>query len=777
MPTGLAPGVHVAPPPPAPRDMLATDTAGLVGIAARGPVGTAVTLTGWPQFVATFGDFLPNAFLAYAVRGFFDNGGRRCVVVRAVAPAVTCKTVGAQPADGSASIVDTAAGIVPGALVTLTQETTIATTGVQPADRLSSLVADAHGFAGGAPVLATQPGVSAVAIVRAVDLATGTIFWAAALPAAFNLATPLVLSTRFTDNRLVASVAGTTLGWDRRLEGRLEPALPLSLAAGAGTAAGIIPDENGAALLGIAASSPGQWGNRLSVAIGWALVCETTSRRRNGTDAPDLLGIEALTGLGIGSFVELLQDGVPTARRRIIGIDRVAGQVRLDTPLVGFNLTDSASGLHPIRLRRRAFTLSVHENGRLVETFADLDLPLPPTPDDSPVNSRSRLIRIYLIPSIGSGWPDPASGLLDAGRCNLVGGRDGIAMLRPADLLGRPDDASRLGLRRFELAGEASAIAIPDAVIPPLPALTRDPVLPPSPDPCALCPGPAVPPMPLPTPLRIEAAPSFAPDDVRAIQAGLVEHCEARGDRVAVIDPPLAPGPDRFAIDALLRWRQGFDSSYATAYFPWSTVVDPIAVLPARTRDVPASGHALGQFALADAAPGYPSPANRLLGWTASLPRVLGDTEHAILNDAGVNVLRLVPGRGPRIMGARTLSSDFDWTFLTVRRLVIRLKRHLARALDWAVFEPNDQGLADTVIAITEGFLEDEWIAQRLRGRTPAEAFYVTPMTTQDDFDNGRFVLEIGIAPSLPAEFIFLRLSRNDDRLEIAETNAGGWPQ
>src|SRR4051794_262356 len=100
MPAGLAPRVHVALPPPAAPVAFATDTAGFIGIAEKGPLGTAVTLTGWPQYVAQFGSFLPNAFLAYAVRGFFDNGGNRCVVVRAAAPAFSTVTSGVQPDDG-----------------------------------------------------------------------------------------------------------------------------------------------------------------------------------------------------------------------------------------------------------------------------------------------------------------------------------------------------------------------------------------------------------------------------------------------------------------------------------------------------------------------------------------------------------------------------------------------------------------------------------------------------------------------------------------------------
>jgi hypothetical protein len=89
--------------------------------------------------------------------------------------------------------------------------------------------------------------------------------------------------------------------------------------------------------------------------------------------------------------------------------------------------------------------------------------------------------------------------------------------------------------------------------------------------------------------------------------------------------------------------------------------------------------------------------------------------------------------------------------------------------MQWAVFEPNNRELVDTVFALVEGFLETEWSERRLNGTSPEEAFYVRQIQSQDIYDNGQFVLEIGVAPVLPAEFVVLRLSRNEDRLEIAE--------
>ena len=779
MSAGLAPGVHVAVPLPT-RGVPAVrmDVAGFVGVAAKGPLDRAVAIDGWPQFVATFGEFLPNAFLAYAVRGFFDNGGLRCHVVRVAAPTFETRTTGLQPADGAASIVEDPGGIRPGAVVTLSQESDTPATGLQPADRQLTIVGNASGFAVGDRAQLIQGESSFFATVRSVDTVAATIGWQAPLDAGLNLALSFSVYGRRTVTALAASVSGTTIGWVSPIDPRFDKARPIRLAAGAGAARGVLLDEAGLPLILVTASSPGQWGNALAVRITTTLAVETRTRLRPAPDAAGTLTLERVTKLTSGSMVTLMQAGVAPARRVLRAVDSTNRQVVLDAPLVGFDLAAAADGTKPITLRRVAFALSVSEAGRLVESFVDLDLPDVGKPEESPVNQSSRLIRIKRMPGTGYPFPDPASGVLRFGQLLLGEGRDGIATLGVADIAGGADQAERTGLRVFETVDEPAALAIPDLVIPPMPAVEHVLPVPPAPDPCDICAPPPLPVPPVVVPATVEAAASFAPDAVRLIQMALVEHCEARGDRVALLDPPLhRDGPDAHDLDALTAWRQQFDSSYAAAYFPWAAVVDPIAQAPRTTRDVPFSGHALGQFALADRADGHPAPANRQLSWIAGLPREIDEAEHAGLNAVGVNCVRIAPGRGIRIMGARTLSSDPDWQQLTVRRTIIRIKRVLGRALRWAVFEPNSRALYDLVVAQIEGFLEGEWHAQRLSGSSQDEAFYVRPAMTQDDLDNGRFVLEIGVAASVPAEFVILRLSRGEDRLDLAELSAaGGWP-
>ena len=772
--SGFNPGVHVtwrtirAPEP------VRIDVAGFVGIAARGPLDRTVAVEGWAEFVATFGDFQPNAFLAYAVRGFFDNGGRRCHVARVAAPALETMTTGAQRANGAASRLLATDGVRAGALATLEQRASTAAVGAQPADRRASVVASLGGFAAGARVLLHQAARRPIALECArVEAGASTLHWTAPIDAAIDLTQPFTLSTVTRDLRLVAAVAGDLVDWTRPLDARFDLTAPIAIGFGAGTARATLWDERGAALLAVAAATPGRWGDSLGVRVTTSLAAEIATVPRIAPDPADRLSLRRIAGLAPGAIIEIVQDGVAAVRNRIVAVDAAAAAVTIAHALAGFDLAGAAAGTKPIRLRRLSFALSVREGGRLVEQFADLDLPGIGDPQASPVNGASTRIRITRVGADDDAWLDPGSAALDFGEARLWGGRDGVAMLRTRDFTGREDAAERCGLRLFELADEPAALAAPDLWLPPTLPIETLPPEPLQPDPCALCPPPAIPPAPLPAAAIVEASPSLTADDARAVQQALVEHCEARGDRLALLDPPGGG----FDFPDLLDWRRHFDSSYAATYFPWVAVVDPIAALPERLRLVPAVGHALGGYAAADADAGHDAPANRALAWVAGVARPIDDEQHGFLNERGVNAVLTRPGRGIRVMGARTLASEADWRQLTVRRVLLRLKRSLARELAWAVFEPAGLALERDLVATVEGLLEREWQARRLAGATADQAFAVRVLRSADDADNGRFVVLVDVAPAVPAEFIQLQIVRSLDRVDIAEAGAvRGWP-
>lgn len=774
MVSGLNPGVHASSAIRAEPQPARIDVAGFVGLAQRGPADETRMIEGWPQFVAAYGDFQPWSFLAYSIRAFFDNGGRRCHVARIVAPAHLAEASGPQTPDGSASVLDDAGPVRTGALATIEQSAATGSIGAQPADRLSSVVAATAGFVAGARVVAHQAGTKPILLLLAsVDTVGSRLLWRDPLPSELDLAQSVLFSSSARDERLVAEVIGAEVLWTRPLDGRFDLGAPLRFGFGAAPAAAALPDESGEPLLALSAASEGRWGNALQVRTTTSFAAEISTRKLAAPDPADRLTLERLADLRAGATVEIVQEGVAAARNILAEILAATSQVRLANPLVGFDLAAAASGAKPIRLRRLSFALAVREAGRLVETFTGLDLPTLDLPQDSPVNTASAFIRLARLPATTGRWLDPGSPLLTYGEAALAGGRDGIAMLSASDFSGAADAAERRGLRLFETEDEPAAIAIPDLHLPPRPATETLPPEPEPTDPCALCPPPviAVPPPPFAT--IAEATPLLDPDDVLAVQQALVEHCELRGDRVALLDPPRAS--DR---PALLDWRQRFDSAYACCYFPWVAAVDPIARPPERLRELPPSGHALGQFAAADSDPARAAPANRLLAGVAALPRNVDDEEHAMLNEAGINAIVARPGRGIRIMGARTLSSLPDWKQLVVRRLLLRLKRGLAVALRWAVFEPANRAFEVSVVATIESLLEREWQDRRLAGTSVEEAFFVKLERSQDDSDAGRFVIDIGVAPALPAEFVMLRLVRSLDRLDLAEAADGrGWPR
>src|SRR5262245_19991568 len=108
MPTYVTPGVYfeTVDTDRGELDPARVDVCGFVGICERGPLDVPVRLTTWAQFRSVFGGFRRAGLLAYAVKAFFDNGGRACQVVRMAAPTVDSLALAPvpQPADRRSSV-------------------------------------------------------------------------------------------------------------------------------------------------------------------------------------------------------------------------------------------------------------------------------------------------------------------------------------------------------------------------------------------------------------------------------------------------------------------------------------------------------------------------------------------------------------------------------------------------------------------------------------------------------------------------------------------------
>ena len=248
-------------------------------------------------------------------------------------------------------------------------------------------------------------------------------------------------------------------------------------------------------------------------------------------------------------------------------------------------------------------------------------------------------------------------------------------------------------------------------------------------------------------------------DMVKGVQTMMIAHCERLGDRVAILDAPPDLTPQE-----VKKWRMdvtGFDSSYAAMYYPWIKVMDPATdkVVP-----VPSSGHIAGVWARNDNTRGvHKAPANEVVQGAVGLSYQTTKGEQDTLNPIGVNCIRSFPGRGIRVWGARTLSSNPSWRYINVRRLFNYVEKSIEGGTQWVVFEPNDRKLWARVKRDASAFLRTVWRDGALFGSSPSEAFYVKvddELNPPESRDLGRLIIEIGLAPVKPAEFVIFRISQ-----------------
>lgn len=250
-----------------------------------------------------------------------------------------------------------------------------------------------------------------------------------------------------------------------------------------------------------------------------------------------------------------------------------------------------------------------------------------------------------------------------------------------------------------------------------------------------------------------------------AVQNALINHCEAMRYRFAVLDGSPPPGDTLAGIQAQ---RQRYDTKYAALYHPWLLVPDPYPANPASPADhpIPPSGHMLGIYARTDIERGvHKAPANEVVRGVTGLQRALNKEQHDLLNPypVNINVIRdfRSANRGIRVYGGRVITSDSDWKYVNVRRLVIFIEASIDRGLQWVVFEPNAEPLWARVRRSIVNFLTLVWRNGALEGTKPEEAFFVrcdrTTMT-QTDIDSGRLICLVGVAPVKPAEFVIVRI-------------------
>ncbi|HKP86437.1 MAG TPA: phage tail sheath subtilisin-like domain-containing protein [Blastocatellia bacterium] len=254
--------------------------------------------------------------------------------------------------------------------------------------------------------------------------------------------------------------------------------------------------------------------------------------------------------------------------------------------------------------------------------------------------------------------------------------------------------------------------------------------------------------------------------DVASCQAAagsLISHAERMLYRIAVVD-----GPRGSSMNEIRAFRGKFDSKYAALYHPWVEIFDPTERpsqgAPPRRLLLPPSGFVTGIYARSDIERGvHKAPANEVVRGLTRFESNINKGRQDVLNPEGVNALRFFEGRGNRVWGARTMSSDPEWKYVNVRRLFIYIEHSIDNGTQWAVFEPNGPRLWGNIRQTIEDFLLVLWRDGALLGDKPEQAYFVrcdrTTMT-QNDLDNGRLICLVGVAPVKPAEFVIFRIGQ-----------------
>lgn len=477
------------------------------------------------------------------------------------------------------------------------------------------------------------------------------------------------------------------------------------------------------------ARNEGGWSDRLRIRIEASPLTETVvAAAAAATDSPITLG--TAVGLQVGSVISIQRANAEIARQRVTSVDQGANQVDVEGGAAVALAVDDV-------VISQEFTLIVElldDGGRVTTDEAFAGLALDPEHSryaprivgafdraaDEPARAGlSDLVRLSDL-SMDDNGVDVA-GAADIRRTTphagvdriLDGGTDDLATVSPATYVGvdAADVDDRTGIHALSGVDDISIVAVPG-------------------------------------------------QSSQQVQNAMITHCELMRYRIAVLDS----APNARLADIQTQ-RQRYDSTRGALYYPWLVVADPFG-RPNDRLSIPPSGHVCGAFARTDTERGvHKAPANVVVRNILDLEAKVMTGEQEILNPRGINVIRDFSnlGRAKRIWGARTISSDPEWIYVPVRRLFLFVEKSIERGMQFAVFEPNAPALWSTVQRSVSNFLTTVWRDGALAGASPEEAFFVdvglTTMT-QADIDGGRLIVNIGIAPVKPAEFVIFRISQ-----------------
>lgn len=768
MPEYLAPGVYIEEITGAqPIEGVSTSTTGFVGVTQQGPLDGLgpVLVTSYPEFERTFGGYFTPGFsgagfnfLPHAVAGFFNNGGLRLYIKRV---------------SGSGTAVASAASGLENSAGTTFMTRLYASVAASVATPVSVVkLQSLLGLENGTTFTLTQikngiTTTSPTLTVTSYDNATKKVWFSPALTVSFDAQYTTVEltgsaafnvgpnTTNFALQAASPGIWGNTPS-DPTLVGLRVQIVPSSRAQsqvqsvsnfGGGTNnlvtlnsaqnfyAGAVVEFDAGGTYTVPGATPG------TIAAGDVVLQTGTSATAIVVGPVPLAGPMVITGLigtpnAGGTWVDqtnpahpvFTPTAVPAANPggkfygKVLSVQGTKG-IQLATGLTGPQagiVTANAAFIPPLPTWARTCEFDIAAScGNVSEAFRGLTLD-----NTTPYFYGTTIVNGSSLLSVPTPFPfdtstqDPSTMpvALDGLNVVMAGGTDGAAPVAN-DFIGSDGGPGN----RTGIAALADALGI-----------------------------------------SIIGAPGITDQDV---QNALITQCELLKYRFAILDPAPSPSGGTPSIQDIQNQRDLYDTKYAAIYYPRLILTDPLTNMPLT---IPPSGHMAGIYAQTDNARGvWKAPANVVINGIDSLEIKLSKGDQDILNPEPNNICCLrdfeAQARGLRVYGARCITSLTEWKYINVRRLFIFLEASLDQGTQWAVFEPNDQTLWNRLIQSVSAFLTTIWREGGLMGSKAEEAYFVKcgrETMSQDDIDNGRLIMLVGVAPVFPAEYVIIRIGQ-----------------
>ena len=666
MPEYLSPGVYIEEQPALePIEGVSTSTTGFVGMTVRGPsAGPPTLVTSFSEFTRLFGGFLPNTpvfkeyrYLPYAVKGFFDNLGKRAYIVRVLA--------------GGNAVANDAGAPLAATQRRLVQDATSGATKI----KLNST-----------QVIDTKAKITLQQFKNGLSTSNGSLNVASYNDGSGEVTLSAALTGDFSAQYTTVTITPVAAPSASKFE--------------------------------LSAADSGAWGNNILVQLRPSSLA--ASPRADNADlvgAFDTVPLASTRNFYVGAIVEF-NTGSLKLWRKIKDIQGTS--IVVDTPFAtksDVNVDAGAPAAFTVTtVVTCEFDLTASWNG-IVEQYRFL------TMDDVPTaNYYGTALKDSKLVAITAG------ALPDKGNTPLVlpSAPDGLTLKlqNGSDGTTAPTAAAYIGVDNGP--GKRTGIQALGDILD----------------------------------ISIVAVPGMTGAANQSVIDALISHCETLKYRFAILDPS-----EGASLASIQSQRQLFDTHYAALYYPRVIVYDSLSDSEIT---VPPSGHMAGIYAQTDDTRGvWKAPANVVINGIEDLELKLTPGDQDVLNPfpKNINALRDFRdhNRGLRVYGARCATSDDAWKYINTRRLFIFLEASLDQGTQWAVFEPNDQKLWGRLIQTVSAFLTTVWREGGLMGTKAEEAFFVRcgyDTMSQDDIDNGRLIMLVGVAPVFPAEFVIIRIGQ-----------------